>query len=99
MYAGSFASAYNWDYRLMFLLMTLPQLLRWSTERSRDVPGAPFAVGAIVATLWLSEWLDSARPWEELLNWGLFGFLLYAVLLTMPRWLVERLPGRRATAA
>ena len=98
MYVGSFVSAYNWDYRLMFLLLTLPQLLRWSAEARPNVPGAPFAVAAIVATLWLSEWLDSARPWEELLNWALFGYLLYALLLTLPRWLVDRLPGSRATA-
>jgi hypothetical protein len=97
-YVGSFVSAYNWDYRLMFLLLTLPQLLRWSAEARPDVPGAAFAIAAIVGTLWLSEWLDSARPWEELLNWALFGYLLYALLLTLPRWLVDRLPGRARAA-
>jgi hypothetical protein len=100
-YVGSFATAYSWDYRLMFLLLTLPQLLRWSAEARPPVPGAAVAVAAIVATLWLGEWLsawNAARPFEELLNWALFGYLLYGLLLTLPPWLAARLP-RRATAA
>lgn len=92
-YAGSFASSYNWDYRLMFLLLTLPQLLRWARDPDPPLPGARLALAALVGTLWLSEILSGwnpAYPFEEVLNWALFGYLLAGVLVTLPRWLVAR---------
>ena len=92
-YAGSFATSYNWDYRLMFLLFTLPQLLRWAREPEPRMPGARLALAAIVGTLWLSEILsgwNSAYPFEEILNWALFGYLLAGVFVTLPRPLVAR---------
>ena len=42
-FCGTFAAAENWDYRLAFLLLTLPQLLSWVAHR--DAAPLPFAAG------------------------------------------------------
>jgi hypothetical protein len=49
----------NFDYRLVYLLLTLPQLLRWARGRSR------LAVASLVGlfgTLWLDVDLTSQVP-------------------------------------
>jgi hypothetical protein len=48
-YIGTFLLARNFDYRLVFLLLTLPQLLAWRPHRS-VLTGA--TVAAIAATVW-----------------------------------------------
>ena len=97
-FCGTFAAAENWDYRLAFLLLTLPQLLSWASRR--DAAPLPFAGGAVacvLATLWLSfpvpaypsplndPWnsVMSYFAWEELLNWLLFTYLVAGVLVTL----------------
>lgn len=49
-YVGSYAVFRSWDYRLAFVLLTVPQLLRWATA------GSWVAVGTLTAlfgVLWL----------------------------------------------
>jgi hypothetical protein len=53
-YVCTFALFQSFDYRLIFLLFTLPQLLRWTRERSTL---AIMTLGLVLATLWL------ASPW------------------------------------
>jgi hypothetical protein len=52
-YVGSYAFFTSWDYRLVFVLLTLPQLVRWAAARSR------LAVAVLVA-LFATLWLDPA---------------------------------------
>ncbi|HWG56843.1 MAG TPA: hypothetical protein VNT58_10015 [Gaiellaceae bacterium] len=53
-YVCSYALFQNWAYRLIFLLLTLPQLLRWSQDGRR---AAVATVALVVATQWLvSPW-------------------------------------------
>ncbi len=97
-FCGTFAAAENWDYRLAFLLLTLPQLLSWAGRRgAAPLPFAPAAVACVLATLWLSfpvpaypsplndPWntVMSYFAWEELLNWLLFTYLVAGVLVTL----------------
>ena len=104
-YAATYALGHNYNYRMVFLLLTLPLLLRWSRRGRALLPAAPFAVAAVVATLWLGttlpvlpfgigEWwrdLSASFPYDELLNAALFGYLAAGVAVT--------LVARRAEAA
>jgi hypothetical protein len=78
-FGGTFLLEHNFDYRLVYLLLVVPQLLRWvGTSRL-----AGLALAAVVLTLWLSESLSNwywrmhdPLPYDELLNWLLFTLLL-----------------------
>jgi hypothetical protein len=73
-FVGSFALMHNWDYRLSFLLLTIPQLARWSVTGAAPLPLPRLTLLFVVAALWLGEtslW-SSGHPFEELLNWFLF---------------------------
>jgi hypothetical protein len=75
-YVASFALWHNFDYRMIFLLLALPQLTIWAGERDRSpVPAPRLMVGALVATLWLSLLLRTdplGFSIDELANWILF---------------------------
>ena len=64
-YVGSYAVFLSHDYRLVFLLLTVPQIVRWTRARQ---PVALVTVPALLATLWLDEWtrMPVLRP---LLDW------------------------------
>ena len=69
-YVATFALVRSSDYRLVFLLLTIPQLLRWAAVRRVF---AIATLGAVLLTLWLpSEWAnvpfvnDVIRRWNDL---------------------------------
>jgi hypothetical protein len=88
-YLCSYVLVRNFDYRLAFLLLTLPQLLRWARDRSR------LAVASLVAlfgTLWLDVDLTAhvpilgtaVRAWKHATTLGVFdGALPIAVLMQL----------------
>jgi hypothetical protein len=109
-YVGSYAVFLSHDYRLIFLLLTAPQLVRWL--RAREVL-AYVTVPALLVTLWLDEWtrMPLLRPlldwWARATAVGPDGlsltvavvgqFLLFAVFLG---WLIATappIPWRRRT--
>jgi hypothetical protein len=49
-YVGTYVLARNYDYRLVFCLLTIPQLCRWSAARSKL---AWLSIAALLATMWL----------------------------------------------
>jgi hypothetical protein len=85
-YLGTFAVANNFDYRLVFLMLTLPQLAAWAcvpTHRLSALAGVTLV--AILVLLWvgsLSEWLDL---WDELASWAVGGLLVAVLAATIPR--------------
>jgi hypothetical protein len=98
-YIGTFFLGNNWDYRLIFLLFTIPQLITWAHEQN---PWQRFARWAL-CTVFLSAWyLVLVRLWgflplpyvkelafalDELANWALFGLLTLFMIASAPAWL------------
>lgn len=88
-YLCSYVLVRNFDYRLAFLLLTLPQLLRWVRERSRL---AVVSLVALFGTLWLDVDLTAhvpilgtaVRAWKHATTLGVFdGALPIAVLMQL----------------
>ena len=84
-YLGTFAAANNFDYRLVFLLLPLPQLIEWAcTPAHRLSRLAVATLVAIIVLLWvgsLSQWLDL---WDELASWAVAALLAVVVAATVP---------------
>ena len=99
-YVGTFVVGSNFNYKLVCLIFTVPQLLAWSSRAHARMPFAGLALAAVVATFWVGVerpfspgigdlWLDALRffPFDEILTWGLFVYLATALWLTVPSWL------------
>jgi hypothetical protein len=85
-YLGTFAIANNFDYRLVFLLLTLPQLVEWARMPAHPMSSlASATLVGILVLLWvgsLSQWLNL---WDELASWIVAGLLAAALAATVPR--------------
>jgi hypothetical protein len=88
-YLCSYVLVRNFDYRLAFLLLTLPQLLRWRRERSRL---ALVSLVGLFGTLWLDVDLTKHVPllgaavhgWKHATTLGVFdGSLPAAVIMQL----------------
>jgi hypothetical protein len=83
----------NFDYRLMFLLLCLPQLLDWLARTSLDdEPTARILLVAVLMALWLNAYpfaIPTSMPklgdppilMPQLVNWGLLFGLTVIILL------------------
>jgi hypothetical protein len=65
-YLGTYALARNYDYRLVFCLLTVPQLGRWAAARVRL---AWIAIVALLGTMWLDGYY-SWSLWSWLNEWS-----------------------------
>ena len=80
-YLGTFAAANNWDYRLVFLLLTLPQLFAWTSD-----PAAPLrrpaglALAVLLAVLYLGSIFAYRSLADELAGWALAALLVMLLL-------------------
>ena len=94
-YAGSYVFGSNFDYRLAFLVLCVPQLCAWAGSGARRCPGARLALGIARADALaqlgaarrcrsaLQTWYTGLSfPPEEVLNWLLFAWLVAAVAAT-----------------
>src|SRR4028119_2314099 len=79
-YIGTFLIGNNWDYRLIFLLFTIPQILAWLKTQVQFESISGLALMAIILTTWLSNNPYQLHYLEELLNWSLFLFFAYSTL-------------------
>lgn len=86
-YLGTFLLGSNWDYRLMFLLFVLPQLLSWA--RSNGL--ARVTLGGILlsmGSLWIAALIGRVAFFlDEAANWLAFAGLLYLLLASAPGWI------------
>jgi hypothetical protein len=83
-FLGTFVLVSSWDYRLMFLFFTVPQLLDWieSERRRRDVR---LAAWVSLILVYIVVWKTGNTPVAHLaLTWLLFALLGYLFARTLP---------------
>jgi hypothetical protein len=85
-YLGTFIVTVSWDYKLIFLIFTVPQIIAWTKQNNQLSLPSSFALLGIVATLYLSsfqyKWLL-----DEVINWSIWFYFIYAFVLTLPKWI------------
>jgi hypothetical protein len=85
-YLGTFAARKNGDYRLIFLLLTLPQLLRWvASEVDRTRVVARTALTAVLAGLWVGSLSPYIAPFDELASWAIAALFVALLAGSLPR--------------
>jgi len=99
-YIGTFLLGNNWDYRLAFLVLVIPQLLEWSRsliQKYRYIALASL-FGVLAScwhfVIWYSPFFNffqgSKELWfvfDEFLNWMLVPGFAYLLLASAPDWL------------
>jgi hypothetical protein len=104
-YVGTFLLGHNWDYRLAFLVLIVPQLVEWMGFQNRTYRRAAWLSMVLVLLscwhLWITQIplvpvfnsvADSNRFWiilDEVFNWMLFASLTYLLFVSAPEWLEE----------
>jgi hypothetical protein len=93
-YLGTFATRKNGDYRMVFLLLTIPLLLAWASSHAGDArrPLARAGLGAVLAALWLGALSPYIGPTDELASWAATGLLVALLAASVPP-LRRRRPG------
>jgi hypothetical protein len=86
-YCGTYVLGTNFIYRLMFLLLCLPQLQDWQIQRASDRKATGYAelglLGIVLSVLWLNGNANGHSTFlllPQLLNWLLF-FCMSVVLM------------------
>jgi hypothetical protein len=101
-YLGTFAIANNFDYRLVFLLLTLPQLMEWASMPAHRFSSlAATTLTSIVILLWVGSLSEQLHLWDELASWIVAGELTALLAVTLPGLSCVRhvLLGDRAAAS
>ncbi len=88
-YIGTFLIGNNWDYRLIFLVFTIPQILNWIKSFKQLSLPSIWAIIAIILTTWLSSKSAMFYRLDEIINWLLFIFFVYSLIITLPSWLKD----------
>jgi hypothetical protein len=85
-FLGTFAIGNNFDYRLVFLLLTLPQLFDWVTDQPRDPRGwlAEVAAVVVLSLLWIGALSEPLMLMDELVTWAAVGLLVALLAASVP---------------
>ena len=85
-YLGTFAAANNFDYRLVFLLLTLPQLVEWACIPAHRLSLlASATLVGIITLLWVGSLSHRLNLWDEFASWAVAGLLAAVVATSVPR--------------
>lgn len=111
-YVGTYLLGSNWDYRLMFLLLAIPQLMTWARaghgRQSAAASGVMLATGIATWSFVIHDALTGLRGGalaalllDALAHWVIYLGLAYLLAWSSPDW-VKRLAaapwGQRAAA-
>lgn len=98
-YIATFLLGNNWDYRLIFLIFTIPQFILWTKSNVKNLKFiAILSIISIIYTMWYLDFVvifshKGPLPivWvvDELSNWALFSVLTFLFIITLPNWLLE----------
>jgi hypothetical protein len=84
-YLGTFVAANNFDYRLVFLLLVLPQLTTWARDGAHRLSAlAAMNLVAIVGLLYIGALSQQLHLWDELASWAVAGLLTALLTATWP---------------
>jgi hypothetical protein len=100
-YAGTFLLGANWDYRMIFLLFAIPQLVTWMKNPDRWISRiAAMTLIAAMLALWslISYRLLEPVPFgigayfaiDSLSKWCIFAGLVYLFVSSWPDWIKYR---------
>jgi hypothetical protein len=89
LYTGAFLMGTVYDYKLSFMIFSIPQILHWVKGNHRLALISNISLLCVLATLYLSPLSNrlSVFRFDELINWFLLGFFAYSFTLSLPRWL------------
>ncbi|HEY1172253.1 MAG TPA: glycosyltransferase family 87 protein [Verrucomicrobiae bacterium] len=95
-YVGTFFLGNNWDYRLSFLILTLPQLVAWTRHPGHIALLSKLTLAAILLSFWhmfivklfrqVPDGYLIAFTFDELCNWFAFFTLAYFLAWSAPSW-------------
>lgn len=98
-YVGTFLYGNNFDYRLLFTIFTLPQLIQWIGDRNKSIASvAKGVIFAVLYSVWSIVFYDLSKNtvpfgnyitliFDEIVNWTVFVGLLFLLIQTVPpRW-------------
>jgi hypothetical protein len=85
-YLGTFATRKNGDYRLVFLLLTIPQLLSWasSSAEAGRTRLARAGLGTVLAALWIGALSPYIGPADELASWAVASAFVALLAASVP---------------
>jgi hypothetical protein len=98
-YIGCFIAIINADYRLIFLIFTIPQLVSWSYNRERGLSPIPLVtLSAMLFSMWSHFFIHflGRKPTfllEESANWIVLAGLLYFFFSSLPEWFRDYFGG------
>jgi hypothetical protein len=103
-YVGTFLFGGNFDYKLVFLLFTIPQLVLWARSATgRMAETARWVLAAVVLSMWaplLREPLALLPSGgtlgfmaDELANWMVFLGLAFLIACSAPTWMKDDVNG------
>lgn len=89
LYVGTFMLGNNWAYRLIFLIFTVPQILSWIKTGGHLGVLSSISLVSIILTLYLKTTAHGfvGVYFDQLIDWYLFFYCIYVLLLTLPDWL------------
>lgn len=98
-YLGTFAARKNGDYRLVFVLLTLPLLLEWAwgDRGSQRALLGRVGLGVVLVGLWVGALSPFIGPWDELGSWAMAGMFVVLLAATVPPFPVPRALRSRAS--
>jgi hypothetical protein len=91
-YVGTFIQGNSFNYRLIFLVFCIPQMVIWTRRQSPVYWEARGTLVAVLASCWAAILLrilpeGPAFMMDEFANWILFSGLLYLLIVSLPDWL------------
>jgi hypothetical protein len=100
-YLGTFVTRKSGDYRLVFLLLTLPLLLEWGAGAGSSMRTRVARAGlvAVIAALWVGALSPFIGPWDELASWATALVLVLLLAASLPRARVHHQPLGLMTGA
>lgn len=93
-YIATFILNNNYDYRLIFLIFTIPQLVLWVKSKVKILKFiAVLSIISIIDTMWSLDLRRIVGPiaWigHALSFWALFSVFIFLFIITLPSWLLD----------